>query len=154
MLAAVMLGGAAAALMWPGWRRSAGVAVAVTALVATVTVETVNTPPAAPAVQLRLAVAGAPDHVPSTAAFTLCGRGASGPVAVPVGGGFLEVLVDGTAVEEIRGAQGRVSLGPGRHVVSVEMVDGGHRRYQPPVTAEMRVTVDPSAPSAAAPTSC
>jgi hypothetical protein len=122
-----------------------GLAGTVAVLVLTPTV------PAAPGYAITLAQP-APGRVTSPIAVTVCAHLPDGSrVDVPAGGDLISVALDGRQVLEARRSEVAVLASPGPHDLRVELVTAGHVEYRPPLAAQVRVTVEGSAPLPASP---
>lgn len=144
----------ASALALAVWRRGRAVLLAAGGLGVAGTVAVLllsPTVPASPGYTIGLAV---PAARPLTSPFpvTVCGHLPDGsPAAVPGGGGnLLTVFLDGRQVLETRSSPLAVDAPPGTHELRVEALSGGHREFQPPITASLRVDVGGTGPLSAA----
>lgn len=109
------------------------------------------TVPAVPGYAISLAQPS-PGAVTSPIAVTVCARMPGGSrVDVPAGGDLISVSLDGRQVLEAPRSQLAVLASPGPHDLRVELITADHLEYRPPLAAEVRVTVEGSAPLPASP---
>jgi hypothetical protein len=81
-------------------------------------------------------------HVGSTFTLTVCGVPATGPM-VPATDPqhYLAIIVDGVQAPTVDVWQVPQELGPGSHVVEVELVSPSHQAFSPPATTKETITV-------------
>ena len=105
--------------------------------------------PGSPPYSLRIAMPANGARVPSPVTLTVCGVRSDGTMLPATDAAhYLAVFVDGREVPTVDAWQFAEAVGPGTHVIRVELVTPAHHAFNPPAAARATISVVSDAPAA------